>query len=106
MQRTGQDWIVYTELTHNDAAAVGFTMALQFDPSLFLLPFAGYVADHFDRRRVLLLSQSLQAILSLVLGLLIITGRVELWHVYTISLLTGCVTAFEAPARQTFVAEL
>ena len=46
MQRTGQDCIVFTELTPNDAAAVGFTMALQFGPSLFLLPFAGYMADH------------------------------------------------------------
>jgi len=106
MQRTSQDWIVFTELTRYDATAVGFVMALQFGPSLLLLPFTGFAADHFDRRRLLILSQSLQAVLALTLGLLTITGRVELWHVYTLAFLLGCVTAFDAPARQTFVAEL
>jgi MFS family permease len=106
MQRTAQDWIVFTELTRNDAAAVGFVMALQFGPSLFLLPLSGFVADHFDRRRILLASQSLQAILALGLGVLVLTGRAELWHVYAFALLLGCVTAFDAVARQTFVAEL
>jgi len=106
MQRTAQDWIVFTDLTGNDATAVGFVMALQFGPSLFLLPLAGFAADHFDRRRLLLVSQSLQALLALGLGILVLTGRVELWHVYAFSLVLGCVTAFDAPARQAFVAEL
>jgi len=106
MQRTAQDWIVFTELTQHDAAAVGFVMALQFGPSLFLLPLSGFAADHFDRRRLLLVSQSLQAVLALGLGLLVVTGHVELWHVYVFALLLGCVTAFDAVARQTFVAEL
>lgn len=106
MQRTSQDWIVFTELTRYDAAAVGFVMALQFGPSLLFLPFTGFAADHFDRRRLLMLSQSLQAGLALTLGILTVTGRVELWHVYMLAFLLGCVTAFEAPARQTFVAEL
>ena len=106
MQRTAQDWIVFTELTRNDATAVGITMALQFGPSLFLLPLSGFAADHFDRRRLLLVSQSLQALLALGLGILVVTGHVELWHVYVFALLLGCVTAFDAVARQTFVAEL
>lgn len=106
MQRTAQDWIVFTELTRTDATAVGFTMALQFGPTLFLLPFAGYVADRFDRRRVLLITQSLQAALALGLGILTLTGHVQLWHVYLFALMLGCVTAFDAPVRQTFVAEL
>ena len=106
MQRTSQDWMVYTELTANDATAVGFTMALQFGPSLFLLPFAGHIADHFDRRRVLMWTQSLQGLLALGLGILTLTGTVELWHVYAFALMLGCVTACEGPVRQTFVAEL
>ena len=106
MQRTAQDWMVFTELTRNDAAAVGFTMALQFGPSLFMLPFAGYIADHFDRRRVLLVTQSLQGTLALALGLLTLSGHVQLWHVYLFALMLGCVTAIDAPVRQTFVAEL
>jgi MFS family permease len=64
MQRTAQDWIVFTELTRYDATAVGFVMALQFGPSLLFLPFTGFAADHFDRRRLLILSQSLQAVLA------------------------------------------
>ena len=106
MQRTAQDWIVYTELTANDGTAIGFTMALQFGPSLFLLPLSGYIADRFDRRRVLLASQAVSALLALGLGTLVLTGHVELWHVYTFAGALGCVTALEAPVRQTFVAEL
>ena len=106
MQRTAQEWMVYTELTQNDSTAIGLVMALQFGPTLFLLPFTGYVADHFDRRRVLIVTQALQAVLALGLGILALTGHVQLWHVYVFALLLGCVTAFDAPVRQTFVAEL
>lgn len=106
MQRAAQDWIVYTELTANDATAVGFVMALQFGPALLLLPLTGYAADRYDRRRLLILTQTLQGALALGLGILTVTGAVELWHVYTFAFMLGCVTAFDAPARQTFVAEL
>jgi MFS family permease len=106
MQRTAQDWMVYTELTRNDATAIGIVMALQFGPALLLLPLTGYAADRYDRRRLLILTQTLQGTLALGLGILTLTGTVQLWHVYTFALLLGCVTAFDAPARQTFVAEL
>ena len=106
MQRVAQDWIVFTELTRHDAAAIGFVMALQFGPSLILLPWTGLAADRFDRRRILIASQSLQAVLSLALAVLALTGTLALWHVYLLALLLGCVTAFDAPARQTFVAEM
>src|SRR5690606_5659181 len=58
MQRTAQDWIVLTELTQNDATAVGIVMSLQFGPQFLLLPLTGYVADRFDRRRMLFFTQS------------------------------------------------
>lgn len=106
MQRTAQDWMVLAELTHNNATAVGIVMALQFGPSLVLLPLTGFAADHFDRRKLLLFTQSAQGSLALALGILTVTGLVQLWHVYVFALLLGCVTAFDAPARQTFVAEL
>ena len=106
MQRVAQDWIVFTELTRHDATAVGFVMALQFGPSLLLLPMTGLAADRFDRRRLLIISQTLQGCLALGLAILTLTGRLELWHVYAFAFLLGCVTAFDAPARQTFVAEL
>ena len=106
MQRTAQDWIVLAELTDENAAAVGIVMALQFGPSLLLLPLTGYAADRYDRRKILLATQSAQGVLALALGLLTLYGVVQLWHVYIFAFLLGCVTAFDAPARQTFVAEL
>ena len=106
MQRVALDWIVFTELTRHDATAIGFVMALQFGPSLLLLPLTGLAADYFDRRRVLLVTHSLSAVLALALAFLTLTGRIDLWHVYALSFLLGCVSAFDAPARQTFVAEL
>lgn len=106
MQRTAQDWIVLTQLTHNNAAAVGFVMALQFGPQLLLLPITGWAADHLDRRKLLMATQGAMGTLGLGLGILTVTGVVQLWHVYVFALLLGCVAAFDAPARQTFVSEL
>ena len=106
MQRTAQDWLVLTELTDKNATAVGIVMALQYGPHLLLLPLSGFVADHVDRRKLLIATQAALAALALGLGLLTVTGLVRLWHVYGFAFLLGCVTAFDAPARQTFVAEL
>ena len=106
MQRTAQDWLVLVELTPHNATAVGIVMALQFGPSLVLLPLTGLAADHFDRRKLLFVTQGAIGVLALALGLLTVFGAVQLWHVYVFALLLGCVTAFDAPARQTFVSEL
>ena len=106
MQRTAQDWIVLTELTHHNATAVGVVMALQFGPQVLLLPLTGFAADHFERRKLLYATQGSMGLLALGLGLLTITGLVQLWHVYAFAFLLGCVSAFDSPARQTFVSEL
>jgi MFS family permease len=106
MQRIAQSWLVLTQLTHNNASAVGMVMALQFGPHILLLPWTGFAADHFDRRKLLMATQAALGGLALGLGLLTISGFVALWHVYVFALLQGCVTAFDAPARQTFVSEL
>ena len=106
MQRTAQDWFVLTELTDNDAAAVGITMALQFGPALIIGPFAGVIADRMPGRRLLAITQIAQALLALALGLIIVLGVAELWMVYVLALGLGIATAVDAPARQTFVGEL
>jgi MFS family permease len=106
MQRTAQDWIVLTQLTHNNASAVGITMALQFGPQVLLLPLTGFAADHLDRRKLLMMTQAGMGILALALGVLTVTDMVTLWEVYVFAFLLGCVAAFDAPARQTFVSEL
>ena len=106
MQRTAQDWIVLAELTRHNATAVGIVMALQFGPQALLLPLTGYAADHFDRRKLLFATQASMGALALGLGLLTVTGIVRLGHVYAFAFLLGCVSAFDAPARQTFVSDL
>jgi len=106
MQRTAQDWLVLTELTHHNATAVGIVMSLQFGPQMLLLPLTGYAADHFDRRKLLFATQAAMGTLALVLGLLTVTGLAQLWQVYLFAGLLGCVTAFDSPARQTFVSDL
>jgi MFS family permease len=106
VQRTAQDWLVLTQLTQHNATSLGVVMALQFGPHILLLPLTGSAADRFDRRRILIATQSAMFVLALALGLLTLTGVVALWHVYAFALLLGCVTAFDAPASQTFVTQL
>ncbi|MHA3683894.1 MFS transporter [Leucobacter sp. HY1908] len=106
MQSTAQNWVVLTELSDNNASAVGVTMALQFGPQLLLVPFSGAVADKFDRRRVLMITQSLLMLCAAALGVLLVTGVAELWHVYGFALALGVINAFDATSRQAFVSDL
>ena len=106
MQRVAQDWLVLTVLTANSGTAVGITTGLQFVPALLLSPAAGALADRMDRRKVLVATQSASGVLALGLGLLVISGLAQLWHVYGFALLLGVVSAVDAPARQAFVSEL
>jgi MFS family permease len=64
MQRTAQDWLVLTQLTHRNATAVGVVMALQFGPQVLLLPLTGFAADHFDRRKLVFATQAAMGVLS------------------------------------------
>ncbi|MEA9986741.1 MULTISPECIES: MFS transporter [Subtercola] len=106
MQRTAQDWLVLTHLTNNNAVAVGAVMALQLGPQLLLVPFTGLVADRVDRRKLLMATQGIMGILGLGLGLIVLTGAAQLWQVYIFALLLGITSAFDAPARQSFVSNL
>ena len=106
MQRIAQDWLVLTQLTNHSAAAVGVVMALQFGPQLLFLPWTGFAADHLNQRKLLMVTQASMGALALILGVLTVTGLVELWQVYVFAFLLGTAAAFDAPVRQTFVAEL
>jgi MFS family permease len=106
VQRTAQDWLVFTQITHHDASAIGLVMALQFGPQLLLLPWTGFAADHFNQRKLLIVTQAAMGGLAVALGILTVTGVVQLWHVYIFAFLFGSAAAFDAPVRQTFVAEL
>lgn len=104
MQTIAQSWLVL-QLT-NSPTAIGAVVALQMLPVLLLGPYAGVVADRVDKRRFMIALQSMMGGLALVLGLLVVTGLVQLWHVYVLALLLGLNTCFENPVRQTFVLEI
>lgn len=106
MQRTAQDWIILTQLAPHNATAVGISLGLQFGPHILLMPITGPLADRFNRRKILIATQSAMGVLALALGVLVLTGVVQLWHMFVFAFLLGCVSAFDAPARQTFVGEL
>jgi MFS family permease len=104
MQQVAQDWLVL-ELT-NRPLPVGITAALQFSPILVLGAWGGLTADRLDKRRILLVTQSVAGVLALILGALVMTGQARLWMVYVLAALLGVVTSFDMPARQSFVVEM
>ncbi|HEY1571833.1 MAG TPA: MFS transporter [Pseudonocardiaceae bacterium] len=106
VQRTSQDWLVLTVLTHHSGLATGITTGLQFAPLLFFSPQAGVLADRFPKRRLLFITQSLMGFSALLIGLLVVTGVVRLWEVFACALLLGCGTALDNPVRQSFVSEV
>ena len=106
MQATAQDWVVLTELTDNDATAMGITMALHFGPPLVLVSLTGWVADRFDRRRILLATQGSLLALAIAVGSLLLAGVMTLPMMFAFALGFGIVNAFDAPARQAFVSDM
>ncbi|WP_041989571.1 MULTISPECIES: MFS transporter [unclassified Streptomyces] len=106
MQRTAQDWLVLTVLTHHSGLAAGITTGLQFAPLLLLSAHAGVLADRFPKRRVLMCTQTVMGLSALTLGLLVVTGAVELWEVFVCAFGLGLAAAFDNPARQAFASEV
>jgi MFS family permease len=105
MQRVAQDWLVLS-LTAGSGTALGITTALQFLPLLLFSLWGGVIADRLPKRPVLLGTQAVSAVLALVLGLLVVTGTVRLWHVYLLAMLLGVTAALDTPVRQAFVPEM
>jgi MFS family permease len=104
MQSVAQDWLIF-DLTHS-SAAVGVTMALQFLPMLALGLHTGAVADRLPRRRILLTTQTLNAAATATLAVITIADAARPACVYAFAFVSGLVFAFDAPARQAFVAEV
>jgi MFS family permease len=101
---TAQSWLVYT-LTHS-GAMLGVIVALQTLPVLVLGPYGGVVADRVDKRRVMIALQSAMGVQALILGLLTVTGMVQVWEIGVLAALLGLNNAFENPSRQSFMMEL
>ena len=106
MGRVAQDWLVLTELTDHSSVALGIVTGLQFAPLALFAPISGMIADRFPKRRILVATQSALALTSLLTGVLVVTGVVQLWHIYLLAFVQGVATALDNPARQTFVSEM
>lgn len=104
MQRTAQAWLVL-DLT-GSPLALGLVTALQFGPILLLSLASGVVADRLPKRTFLAVVQAALMVQSLVVAALVLTGTVQLWHIYLLALWQGLATAFDGPTRQSFVGEM
>ena len=104
MQIIAQGWLVL-QLT-GSGTAIGVVVALQTLPMLLLGPYGGVIADRVDKRRLMIGLQSLMGLQALALGVLTITGAVQIWQVYALAILLGLNQCFENPARQAFIMEL
>lgn len=104
LQTIAQDWLVL-RIT-GSSMAVGVAMALQFLPMLLLGVHGGILADRWPKRRLLLATQTINALLTGVLAVLTLDGVVRAEHVYLFALLSGLVFVVDAPARQSFVSEV
>jgi MFS family permease len=105
MQRVAQDWLVL-DLTHNSGIALGITTGLQFLPLLLFGLWGGVIADRYDKRKVLMVTQAAMGSLALLLGLLVLGGVVQVWMVYALAFSLGLATVVDNPTRQTFVVEM
>ncbi len=104
MQTVAQSWLIF-KLT-DSATDVGWAVALQTLPVLLFGPYGGVIADRVDKRKLMMALQSMMGVLALVLGVLVISGHVNVAEVFTLAFLLGMNNCFENPARQSFVLEM
>jgi MFS family permease len=104
MQQVAMSWLVY-RMTGSAVllGVVGFTNRI---PTFVLAPFAGVLADRWNRHRMIVITQTLSMIQAMILAVLVLTGRVAVWHVVALSLFLGFVNAVDVPARQSFVVDM
>lgn len=105
MQTVGLAWLVLKR-SDDSSLAVGIVTALQFTPTLLLAAVGGVIADRFDKRRVLMLTQSWLALAAGSLGLLVLSGRDRLWMIYLLAMISGFGNVVDNPTRQSFASEL
>ena len=104
-QRIAQDWLVL-ELTNNNGTYLGLVTAVQFAPVLAFSLHGGKLADRFNKRKVLILTNIIGGSASLALGALVMTDLIALWHVFVLAGILGISTAIDAPVRQAFTTEV
>ena len=104
IQQAALGWLTY-DLT-GSAALLGAVNGARSLPLLFLGPLGGVAADRFDKKRLMLTTQAFMVVISIVFATLIVTGLVEVWHIFVFTLLSGVGWAFNMPVRQSIVPNL
>jgi MFS family permease len=97
--------LLVLQLTHS-GFLLGLTTAARYGPILLFSPYAGLLIDRFNKRHVLLVTQIGLGVVSLLLGLAVLSGEVQLWQVLVLAVVFGTFSAADNPARQAFVSEL
>ena len=104
MQTVAESWLVF-RLTES-SALLGLSAFVGLIPVFLLAPLGGAAADRFDRRRIIIVTQSVSMTLPLILSALTLSGRVRVWHIFVLAACLGIVNAFDMPARQAFVVDM
>lgn len=104
MQNIAQPWLAYS-LTKS-AFLLSLIGALQFTPTLLFSLFAGVFIDRHRKKKIIMLTQASSLVITMILVILVWTGRIEYWHILILATLLGTVNALDMPARQAFVSEL
>lgn len=104
MQQIAMSWLVY-RLTNSPflLGVVGFSGQI---PAFLMAPFAGVLADRWNRHRIIILTQTLAMLQALALGILTITGKIDVAHIIGLAVFLGLVNAVDMPTRQSFVVEM
>ena len=106
MQKVAQAWLIVTMTGTTSAFFLGLDSFLGEVPILLFTLVGGVVADRSDRRHMMLSSQTIQMVTAFILAILVFTDTVRIWHVLTLSFITGCAQAFGGPAYQSLIPTL
>ncbi len=104
MQQIAMSWLVY-RMTHSAFLLGLVSFSGQF-PTFLFASFAGVYADHWNRHRILIITQTLAMIQALILALLTMTGMIQVWQIVVLGLMLGTIAAFDIPARQAFMMDM
>ena len=104
MQQVALGWLVY-RLTDSAflLGLVGFSSQV---PTFILAPFAGVLADRYNKHRIIIATQILAMIQAFILAILTLTGSIQIWQILLLSLFSGLINAFDMPTRQSFVIDM
>src|SRR3978361_704904 len=104
MESVAQAWLVY-RLT-GSSVLLGLVSFANQIPVFLISPVGGYVADRWNRHKIIVFTQCASMVLALTLAFLTLSHRIQIWQLFLLASLLGIVNAFDVPARQSFLVEM